>query len=224
MADVGGILGSIGGEKVSSAAFGLVNIVVFIVIGLILLVIAGFALYWIMKYKRYKQFKVVVWSIDKEKIDSYITEGYDQAGIFVDRKTKNKRFFLLKGNVGLDPDEVPYIIDEKGKKVVYVLRTGLKNYHYIKPAVAYPNITLTVGEEDVNWAVNSYERAKKMFSQSTLLQWMPFIILGFVCIIILVIFVYFFKNFEVLRDVALAFKDAASEYAKSQMNTTIIPT
>jgi len=206
-------------SQVSSTAFTTVNVIIFVIIGVIALGIIGLLIFMYLKWKKFQEFRCVIWRLDS---NGRIKETYDRAGIFMDGKTRNKRFFMKRSNVGLDPDNVPDIPDNKGKRVVYLLQTGLKNFHFIKPNVELPNITLTVGEEDVNWAINAYERAKSMWLQSKLLQWLPFIILAFVCVIILIIFIYFFKNFEVLRDVAIAFRDAAGEYAKSRMNTTII--
>jgi len=174
-------------------------------------------LVWYFKWKKYKDFKCIIWERDGF---GQVTETYDQAGIFIDPKTNNKRFFLKSGNVGLNPDNIPYI---PGKtKVVYLLKTGLKNYYFIKPTIDDKNLKLTVGEEDVNWAINAYERQKKMFSMSLLLQYMPFILLGFTVMIILIIFIYFFKEFGVMRDVAIAFQEAAQSLAQARSGTLVM--
>jgi len=165
------------------------------------LIIVGLWAYF--KWKRYKDFKVVIYDQGK------ITETYDKAGIFVDNKTKNKRFFLKKANVGLDPDNVPYKMGTKGEKIVYLLQTGLKNFQYLDIDVTESDININVGEEDVNWAVNSYERQKKLFSKNLLMELMPFLLIAFVSIIILIIFIYFFKDFSVLKDVAINLKEAS---------------
>lgn len=167
------------------------------------LIAGGFWLYF--NWKKYREFKCIVWDRDTS---GNLVEGYDTAGIFVDRKTMNKRLFLKKNNVGLNPDNIPYIVSGR-KKIIYLLKTGLKNFHYIKPIVHNPNITLTVGEEDVNWAANAYERQKRLFQQNWLDKYLPFMMLAFVSIIILVMFIYFFKDFTVLKDVAVALKEAS---------------
>ena len=41
------------------------------------------------------------------------------------------------------------------------------------------------------------------------MQYLPFMMLAFVSIIILVMFIYFFKEFDTLKDVAIALKEAA---------------
>lgn len=180
-------------------------------------IIAG--VWMFLKWKRYRQFKCVIYEKDTF---GQIKETYDQAGIFIDSKTKNKRLFLKKNKVGLDPDSIPYVATSKGNQIIYLYKTGLKNFHYIRININAPHITLSVGEEDVNWALNSYERGKKMFTQSMLMQLMPYIALAFVSIIILVIFIYFFKDFGVLADTAVALKEAAQAFAQSQTGTTVI--
>ena len=88
---------------------------------------------WIFfRWKKYSQFTCVVWGRDGF---GQLSETSDTAGIFVDRKTKNKRFFLRWGNVGLDPNNVPYVKRGK-KKIVYLLKKGLKNYCFINPIIS----------------------------------------------------------------------------------------
>jgi len=172
----------------------------------------------LITYKRYSQFTCIVWGRDGF---GQTTETKDRAGIFVDRKTLNKRFFMKKANVGLDPDNVPYI-QQGNKKVVYLLKTGLKNFRYVKPRINNPNLVLEVGEEDVNWAINAYERQKKIFNQNILLQYMPFIALAFVSIIILIMFIYFFKQFGTLAKVASSLSEAARAYAQAHAGTVVL--
>lgn len=189
----------------------LLNLSVFLLSSLVIGGLLFMVIFAYMQNKRYKQFKVIIWGKDAF---NQLIQKEDGAGIFVDRKTNNKRFFLKKHNVGLQPDNVPYI--QKGnEKIVYLLQTGLKNFRFIKPVISEDVFTFDVKEEDVNWAVNSYERGKKLFSQNWLMQYLPFIMLAFVSIVILVIFIYFFKNFAVLKETAIAFQNAAGELAKA---------
>lgn len=188
---------------------------VLLVIGLIA------AVFWFVKSRqKFKEFKVIIWERDGF---GQLKETTDEAGIFVDNKTKNKRLFLRKNNVGLNPDGVPYIQSGKSK-MVYLYRTGLKNFHYLKINVEKePGVKLTVGEEDVNWGINAYDRAKKMFSTSLLMQMMPFIMLAFVSLIILVLFIFLFRQFGDLA----AFMEAAEKFISTanaaQGGTAVIP-
>jgi len=198
--------------SVASVTSTALNIGIMLLGGLLFCGIVGGALWLYLKKKRYSEYKCVVWERDGF---GQLNETYDKAGIFVDNKTKNKRFFLKKANVGLNADNVPYIPSKR--KIVYLLRTGLKNFQFIKPNISNPSINLDVGEEDVNWAINAYDRQKKLFNQNILMQYLPFIALAFTSIIILIIFIYFFKDFSVLKDVALALKEAS----QAQQGTVI---
>lgn len=207
------------GSSLAGMGSGALNFLVMII--LIIIVGAIIAAFFILlnRSQRYKEFKVVIWHWDGF---GQFSEKYDKAGIFVDKRTKNKRLFLQKNNVGLTPDNIPYLPSGK-TKVVYLLQVGLKNFRFIKPNISKKGLDFTVGEEDVNWGLNAYERGKKLFSQTMLGQILPYAALFFVGIIILVLFIYLFKNMGVLKDVALAFKDAAKQYALAQSGTTLIP-
>lgn len=171
-----------------------------------------------LKWKKYNEYKCTIWEVDKY---GQKNESHDSAGIFIDPKTKYKRFFMKKAGVGLNPDKVPYV-PSGASKVVYLLKEGLKNFKFIHPNITNPNITLSVGEEDVNWAINDYERQKRLFDSNKLLQFMPYIAIAFVSIIILIIFIYFFKDFAVLKEVAVALKEGAQAMAQASSGTTVI--
>lgn len=199
-----------------------VDIVISVAIMIVGILFGGgliaFGLIAYFQHKKYNQFDFVIWGRDSF---GQLVEEKDTGGIFVDKKTNNKRLFLKKNNVGLDPDNVPYI-SIGGRKKVYLLKLGLKNFRYIKPKVDFNGLAFIVGEEDVNWAINSYERQKKVFGQNWLLQYLPFMALAFVSIIILIMFIYFFKQFPVLKDIALAMKEAAQQLAAAQGGTVIL--
>lgn len=192
----------------------------FIIVALVLAVSVIVALiFFYNKWKRYQEFTCYIFERDGT---GQIVIKSDKAGVFVDRTTQNKRFFMRAANVGLTPDNIPYILTTKGK-IVFLYRTGLKNFRYVNFKFDDNGLINTVGEEQVNWALNAFDRQKKTFGQDKLLQYLPFIILAFVCIVILIIFIYFFKSFPVLKEVALAFKEAAAELAKSNAGTVVLP-
>lgn len=210
MADVVGVAATYGGLALN---FGILIISILFIGG----TVAGLT-YFGLKWRQYSQFKVKIFV--KNGFDDFELLT-DRAGIFVDSKTKNKRFFMRKMNVGLSPDNVPFI-REGSSKVVYVLRTGLKNFHFIKMKPGNPSVTLSVGEEDVNWAMQDLDKASKMFVKRKLLDYMPYIGLAFTGIIILIMFIYFFKEFGTLRDVAVAMSDAAKSMAQYKTGTAVI--
>ena len=201
----------------SGIGSGFANIgIILVVVLLSLAVLVG--LFFLFKtITRYNGFKVVVWEVLES---GGIRVNYDKAGIFVMGKTGNKLLYLKKLNVGLNPDNISYLIDSSGKKVIYLLRYGFKNFLFINPnADNRGEIKFKVGEEDVNWAVNSYEANKKRFSQSLLLQLLPFMVLALVCIIILILMVTLFKNFSVFTNVAESINQATANLATCTIKT-----
>jgi len=211
MAEIAGI------DTSGVASVGL-NIIVLIVSVVVVGAIA-FAIFWVWKKKKqYGQYKFVIWEVAGKGL----RETYDKGGIFSDPKTKNKLLFMKKTGVGMSPDHIPYI--QAGKdKVVYVIREGLRNFRFISPQVsANPGLHFDVGDEDVNWAINDFERYKKMLATNQLLQYMPFILLAFVSLIILIIFIYFFKDFSVLKDVAVELREAATMVAQARAGTVVV--
>lgn len=198
---------------------GIILILIFLVGGILVA-----SVWFYLRWRRFSEYQCVIWERDGF---GQLVQKFDRAGVFVDKKTNNKRFFMQKANVGLSPDNIPYIPTSKGKKLVYLGRYGLKNFFFIKPEFPTENqLILKVGEEDVNWAINAYERQKRLFSQNTLLQYLPFILLAFVSIIILVIFIYFFKEFKTLAAVADAMREAAKVMTANSMtvNGTVVLT
>lgn len=190
-----------------------------VIAALVIAVIAvGGWFYYKNQVMRYKQFNCIIWQKDGF---GQINEKYDHAGIFVDKDTKTKRFFMKKANVGLNPDNVPYIPTGRGKKV-YLLQCGLKNFKFIRPNIGDQYINFTVGEEDVNWGINSYEKSKARWGQSWLMQYMPFIILAFVCMVILILFIYLFKQFSTIKDLIVEIQTLARLVAAAKSGTTVV--
>lgn len=172
-----------------------------------------------LRWRQQTQIKCIIFGKDAF---GQTTINFDEAGIYLERSTNSKRFFMKNAKVGLNPDNIK-LIYYGSKKYAFLIRLGQKNYRPLTMKMPSPeSFNILVGEEDVNWALYDYEKAKKTLSQSTLLQYMPYIIVFFAFIIIIIIFVYFFKEIGVLRDVAVAFKDAAKELAKARLGTTVI--
>jgi hypothetical protein len=171
-----------------------------------------------LRSRRYGEYKCIIFEKDGFGQTSYST---DSAGIYIDKKTNNKRFYMKKNQVGLSPDNIPYV--QQGKtKLVFMQRVGLKNFKLIKINMEF-NPDFQVGEEDVNWAVNSFDKYKKMYVTSPLMQFMPYIMIAFTTIIILVIFIYFFKSFDTLKEVMMQGKEMMQYIAQAKAGTTVIP-
>ena len=138
------------------------------------------------------------------------------------RSTGNKRLFLKNAAVGLDPDNIPYLPTAKGNKYIYLLQTGLKNFRYLNPNIDQEHIKFTVGEEDVNWALNSYEAQKKRFNTGWLQQYLPFIILGFTVMVMLIMFIYIFNKLPMIGEIAQEMKEVAKLLVEARTGTTVI--
>ena len=205
-------LASYGAGALNLLLIGFLVLVVFSIVAVIAVLL--------QRNKRFSEYKMIIWFRDGF---GQLQQTHDTGGVFVDKKTANKRLFLRRNNVGLSPDNIPFLTGPKGKRYVYLYQRGLKNFLYLKPNVRAESVSIEVGEEDVNWAVNAYERQKKLFAGNLLLQYMPFIALAFVSMIILIMFIYFFKDFEVLAEMAEALKGAAQAFAQAQAGTAIIP-
>jgi len=200
-------------SSLSTYGSGFLNLLViifgFIFIGGIIIV----AVIFYMREKRFKEYTCII-------LDKYKRATFDQAGVFVDKKTNNKRFYMKKAFVGLDPNNVPYVVDGN-KKYVFLFKTGLKNFHFINFNIE-KNFNLTVEEEDVNWAINAYERQKKLFQYNPLLQYLPFIMLAFVSLVILILFIYLFRKVDVIRDFITIANEVAKNLAQAKAGTVVV--
>lgn len=201
----------------SGFASGLLDVgIILLIIILVVAVLLGL-FFLIRALTRYSDFKVVIWEVLK---NGGIRVKNDRGGIFLMKKTGYKLLYLQKSKVGLNPDKINYVLDNKGHKIIYLLRYGYKNFVFINPvADDLGNLDFTVGEEDVNWAITSYESNKKRFSQSLLVQLLPFMVLALVCIIILILMISLFKNFSVFSEVAQSINQASSNLATCTIKT-----
>lgn len=199
---------------------GALNVILILAGGIVVILVALAGGYFLKRAVRFNQFVCIIW--EKDGLGN-VAQRTDKAGIFVDPVTKNKRFFIKKANVGLEPDNIPYIQMGK-KKYVYLVRTGLMNYKYIKPRIADDVLTFTVGEEDVNWSINAYERQKVTFNSKKWLQYLPYISLAVAAFVILILFIYFFRELSVLRDFGQALVTSSEnlKYANMGNNTVIL--
>jgi len=187
------------GSMISGASSILLNTTVWLVFGIVILAIVVGAIYLIRKEKKYSEFQVTI--LGKDGFGHPII-SYDKGGVFEDSVTRNLRLYLKKNDVGLSADNIPYIQDSSGAKQIWLVKSGRKNFRYLNFNIDNEFFNIKVGEEDVNWAVNTYERQKKIFANQGIMPYLPYILLAFVSLVILIIFIYFFKDFGVLKDMA----------------------
>lgn len=195
------------------------RIVIMIVSIVFTVAFIGGITWWVIRWRRFTEYQCRIFEFDG--LDQ-LRAKTDGAGVFVDKATKTKLFFLKRGRVGLNPDSIPYVTEGK-KKVVYLLKTGQKNYVYLKFKLRKDLLKIKpVGEEDVNWAINDYTKSKKIFQNTLLIQLIPYMAIAFVSIIILVIFIYFFKEFSSLSAMADSLSEAAKAIRDANAGTTVI--
>lgn len=204
-------------DNISGLVGGTLNVtIIIILIAIVAAAIVALYLKW-KKNKRFDQFDVIVFYRDAF---GNMQEQADKAGIFLDGKTGNKRFFIKGFNVGLSPDNVKYVL-RNGRKRVYLFKKGLKNFSFLEIKIENEDsIKLEATEEDVNWAINEYQKAKALDNKPNWQQWLPYISLMVTGIIILIVFIWFFKQFPILQQVALSLEGAASSVAEASKNCT----
>ena len=177
------------------------------------IIIGGF--YFFMKRRKW-DFQVVYLNQDG------VTGGIDQGSIFVDRKTKVKRFWLKRANVSMPPDNFPWRLIGN-KRTVFVQRFGVKNFAFVDTKGLGLGAKAEVSEEDVNWAVVDYEKQKLAFSSDKLMQVLPYIIFG-VAVIGSVIVIWILVNkFSVLNEIATKLQATAQILANSASGTKVVP-
>jgi hypothetical protein len=189
---------------------------------LLIILFGGIALvlfYVIRNMKRYSQFFCVIFRKDAF---GNIVEEHDKAGIFVDNKTKNKLLFLKSRKVALNPDLIPYI--QKGKhRIIYFYQSGLKNMLPLKFSFENPHpFTIKVGEEDVNWAINSYEKATKMYMQDFWAKYGAIISVGFICVTLVLVSFFLVQKFDVISEASQNMVEATKNLAQAKAGTTVI--
>lgn len=181
----------------------------------------GIGVWRFFKWKRYNGFNVTIFAEDSfgQKVIRH-----DRGGIFVEGKTNNKKLFIEKENVGLDYDKLKYIIDSKGKKNIFLVCNKDKDYHFIYPEFVKPtNLQFTMGEEDLNWGINAYERAKNAYDfKNMIMQYLPFAGLVFLGMIFIVFVVVVLKKFDVFVTLADKLHEIALVLKEASTNTQII--
>lgn len=188
--------------------------VILIIIAVILMGgIGAFGAWYFNKKKLQEQYIVYIFN-------KYGSLTQDFGGVYKDWKTKTRLFFLKKNKVGLNPDVIPYMQMGK-KKVVFLFQTGLNRFHYMKLKPQADGLKYKVGQEDTNWAKLEFEKSKKTFQSSLLMQILPYLAVGITAMIIMIMVIYVLKRFDVLKDVAITLKETAQ--ILQQTNSGVIP-
>lgn len=218
----------IAGINLSGAGEGIMNFALLMAGILILVVFIVGIFLWMRQKKKYAEYKIIIKQLDN---NGNVIETWDDGGVFVDKVTQHKRLWLKKGKVGLNCNNVPYTIaitpKRKVLKMVYLLRTGEKNYKFIHEKIDTDTIQYTVGEEDVNWAVTEYEKVKQMTGKNNFLEKYAPYIMFIVSILLFFILVIFILNktekiLPVLAEVSKNLADAARVIPQTYNGSMVI--
>ncbi len=173
----------------------ILNILVFVVVaGLVVGSIAG-AIYWIKKRKMYMQYDIVIFKKDNF---GNIHKEKDWGGIFTDKLTGNKRFYLRKNKgASLNPDYIRPVPQKKShREVVYLFQTGLKNFSILNMKIdPNDNLKVKLSEQDVNWGLAEWQRLKARHENQGLKPYIGFIGLVIFGILIMITLVFAIKTF-----------------------------
>lgn len=190
-------------ESVASSGLNLVFILVTIVfVGALI----GATVWFIGKQLRFKEYDCYIWQHDGF---GHLRQRFDKAGIYTDKKTDHKLLFLKKSNVGLKADNIPYVPTGKGK-AVFLLQTGLKNFKFIKPELKEDHVKLSIGEEDINWALHEFKKDKVAFDQKGILQILQLMLPIFALIVVMIVAIQLIKKFDVLVYISDRIVEAAA--------------
>jgi len=202
------------------------------VVGILLfaIIVGGISLVVIIK-KRDANYKdmVVIWRRNQEKQegkkDMPIIVGIDRGAVLYDKKIKQWTYHIKKWNINLGMEEgkgggttqidedrdldIPSIPWEGGRNCVFVEQLGSRKAAIAKPFLFSGEVKVIVSQADVAEAKRAFELAVKTFGKkpNMMLQMLPFII---ACVLTLVLLIVLIQKFEILKDVALALKDAAT--------------
>ena len=188
------------------------GIMIFLVVILVMAIIGAW-LFLYFKNRKYKEFRIVI--LEKDSTGN-VREYYDKGGVFLNKVTQLKLLFLKSIKKGLNPNNIPYVtaVDRKGRliKTVYILRTGVSNYRYVRVTIENDILKFTVGEEDVNWAAQDYEQITKTFNKEGFwAKYGGYVLFIVTIVIIMVIIISLFNKFEILKDVATSLDSVADQ-------------
>lgn len=187
-------------------------------------VAGGVAYVYLKRRKENKRYTVAVEILTVPKGSSQPIKKFDRGGIFFRSKPNLKRFWLKNHKVGLNPDNVPFIFNDAGGKIVTLFQGGLSEWRYVDVQVnPNPGVIFAPGEEDVNWAIAAYREFKNfMPDKKTFLAQYGWIFLWVFTIgATMVLLIVLFNKFDVLASVASSMNAASQRLANAQLGTVV---
>jgi len=214
----------------------------FMVVSIIVLVgiIIGGLLYMLKLNKQFNSYAVTI----KELEDGNLIGSVEKAGIYKDPLNRSVTFKLKSSKINMNPNNLTYIPMENGGKLVFLGNAGVRNKVYLQPKllntmkamftrkpvileesetdlgiikpnlVGMKNLSLTVTEEDLEWAKREFVRHTKTFSGMSWADIMPYLLWALVVIGTIILFGLLLQKFEVLEKIA----NTMLEIAKANAN------
>jgi hypothetical protein len=213
------------------------QILMWVMYGLIIIIAVGiiaYVTYYFMRKKRYGQYRIEI--LDRDE-NGNVYKDYDRAGVFLDKKTGLRLLFLEKARIGLNPNNIPFVSSREKSgflikkeviiKTVYLRRIGVNNYVFIHVKVNPDNTIISVGEEDLNNAVQEMSKIRRKYDKKS--WWddnKPIIVWIITIMIIMIIMLVLFNKFGILETVIenmLEITKLQKEITELMQNTTRSP-
>jgi hypothetical protein len=204
----------------------LYGLIIILAVGII-----GYITYYIIKKRRYGQYRIEI--LDRDE-NGNVYKDYDKAGVFLDKKTGLRLLFLDKAKIGLNPNNIPYVSSREKTgfiikketiiKTVYLRRIGVNNYVFIHVKVNPDNTIISVGEEDLNNAVQEMSKIRRKYDKKS--WWdenKPIVVWIITIMIIMIIMLVLFNKFTILEEVSKNMLDITKlqkEIAELMLNTS----
>jgi len=155
---------------------GTVFLICLIVVAFCSLII--WVVYWIMRQKQYKRYKVMIYKRQKNKEgqEFMVFVGQDKAALKRDKKLKRINLHLLKRNVYLGEEEnvlfdenreldIPTIPSEEGGEIIFIERLGKRKYAIATPFIVEGDVKLIVSDADVADGIRNFDLNAKYYGQ-----------------------------------------------------------
>jgi hypothetical protein len=178
----------------------------------------AFGAWWMYNNMFRFKYPVIVYDAGVKGGALFMTKG----GAYVDRKTKNKLFFLkCDKKAGLDPT-TPTFLHLGGKTTGFVIKKSSGAYSWgTLNFVGEEQLELAVTDVDVNAAINQFDRHTIAFGKNLdIMQIAMITLFALTVLAISIVLIYFFKKLDVLAEMALHFENAAKILAPG--GTTVI--
>lgn len=200
--------------KIAAIGLGVIFIVAVVAI------VGWFAL---KAYMNKKKYDYTVHIYHQEPGSSMPIERWDRGGIYTEPLSNIKAFWLEKNRIPLCPDNIPITFSSTGKKIVTLLQTGLKNFRYVNPSVSNnPGFAFNVGEDDVNWAINSFSAWWSHFKKDSWVQkYGGMLIFALAVVGSLMLFYFVAQKFDTIGTAAQALASAAEALKAVKVGTVL---